>query len=88
MIREIFRTMAEIQPQYFDLKTLSKYACISVGSLRDYIRDGDLPAYRLKGKVLVKRSTFDKWIDAHPFQTDIDSIAADVIDSLKAGESN
>ena len=80
--------MAEIQPQYFDLKTLSRYACISVGSLRDYIRDGDLPAYRLKGKVLVKRSVFDDWIAAHPFEQDIDSIADEVMDSLKAGESN
>lgn len=79
--------MAEIQTQYLDLKTLSKYACISVGSLRDYIRDGDLPAYRLKGKVLVKRSVFDKWIDEHPFQTNIDDIADSVLGEL-SGESN
>ena len=78
---------AEIQPQYFDLKTLSKYACISVGSLREYIRDGDLPAYRLKGKVLVKRSVFDDWMDGHPFKTDIDDIANSVMNEL-SGESN
>ena len=80
--------MEEFQPQYLDLKRLSIYSCISVGSLRDYIRDGDLPAYRLKGKVLVKRSIFDDWVASHPFQTDIDSIADEVICSLKAGESN
>lgn len=79
--------MEEIQPQYFDLKTLSKYACISVGSLRDYIRDGDLPAYRLKGKVLVKRSVFDDWIAAHPFETNIDDITDSVMGEL-SGESN
>ena len=87
LIPTIFRTMAEIQPKYLDLKRLSIYASISVGSLRDYIRDGDLPAYRLKGKVLVKRSTFDNWIDEHPFQTDIDDITDSVMGEL-LGESN
>ena len=82
--------MADIQPKYFDLKSLSKYSCISVGSLRDYIKSGDLPAAMPKGKLLVKRSVFDKWVDDHPFKPDqdIDSIADEVMDSLKAGVSN
>jgi hypothetical protein len=80
--------MAENEPAYLDLKKLSIYSCVSVGSLRDYIKSGDLPAYRLKGKVLVKKSIFDKWVADHPFQTDIDSIADEVIESLKASESN
>ena len=79
--------MEEFQPQYLDLKRLSIYSCISVGSLRDYIRDGDLPAYRLKGKVLVKRSIFDDWVAAHPFKTNIDDIADSVMGEL-SGESN
>ena len=77
-----------LKDQYFDLKGLSKYSSVCVSTLRDYIRDGDLPAYRLKGKVLVKRSVFDMWVESHPFKTDIDRISDEVIDSLKEGESN
>ncbi len=60
---------------------------MSVGSLRDYIRDGDLPASKLRGKILVKRSVFDDWIASHPFKTDIDDIADSVMGEL-SGESN
>jgi hypothetical protein len=48
--------------QYFDLKSLSSYSCLAVPTLRDYMREG-LPYFKLKGKVLVKRSEFDEWIE-------------------------
>ena len=76
--------MAEIQPQYFDLKTLSKYACISVGSLRDYVKTG-LPHFRLKGKILIKKSEFDAWLEGYRVnkKQNINNIVDGVMSAIK-----
>jgi hypothetical protein len=51
---------------YLDLPGLAAYSCMSERSLRDYINavSHPLPAYRPggKGKLLVKRSEFDRWL--------------------------
>jgi hypothetical protein len=51
---------------YLDLPGLAAYSCMSERSLRDYINAAShpLPAYRPggKGKLLVKRSEFDRWL--------------------------
>ena len=49
--------------QYFDLKGLNIYSSMGISTLRDYIRSGDLPHFKLKGKILIKRSEFDKWLE-------------------------
>jgi hypothetical protein len=69
--------------QYFDLRTLSNYSCLAVPTLRDYMREG-LPHFKLKGKILVKRSEFDGWIEAFRIAKDIelDDLVDDVIKGL------
>ena len=54
-------------PEWLDLKTLQDYACVSERTLREWIhREVDpLPACRVGGKILVKRSTFDQWLETH-----------------------
>ena len=52
---------------YLTLRALSTYGGISVRQLRDHINDEPahaLPHYRLDGKILVKRSDFDTWMQA------------------------
>jgi hypothetical protein len=49
--------------QYFDLKGLSGYSSMAIPTLRDYIREG-MPYFKLKGKILVKRSEFDGWLES------------------------
>jgi hypothetical protein len=53
--------------------------------LRDYIRGGKLLAFKVKGKVLIKKSEFDTWIEAHRInrKTDIARIANEALRSLK-----
>lgn len=74
-----------LKDQYFDLKGLSAYSALAVSTLRDYIRKGKLPCFKLEGKILVRRSDFDKWIDQ--FRTrreqDINGAVDDVFRSLK-----
>jgi hypothetical protein len=48
------------------LKALSAYSCLSIRTLRKFTElapDQALPCYRLPGKVLVRRSTFDAWLN-------------------------
>jgi hypothetical protein len=54
---------ADLDP-YLSLKALSAYSGLSVRSLRDALKDPVriLPHYRLGGKILVRRSEFDRWM--------------------------
>jgi len=78
-------TAITLKDQYFDLQGLSAYSALGVGTLRDYIKSGGLPYYKLRGKILVKRSEFEDWIKF--FRVDkkqeIASIVDDVVSSLK-----
>lgn len=49
---------------YFDLKKLSDYSSYSISSLQKFIKKG-LPYYQPEptGKILVRQSEFDKWIN-------------------------
>ncbi|RZB38008.1 MAG: hypothetical protein SRB2_00354 [Desulfobacteraceae bacterium Eth-SRB2] len=73
-----------LKEQYFDLRGLSAYSAVSVGSLRDYVKTG-LPHFKLKGKILVKRSEFDAWLERYRVNRsqDLDNIVDVVMDSLK-----
>ena len=55
------------QPEWLDLKALQEYACVSERTLRSWIHRpiDPLPAVRVGTKILVRRSTFDVWLEAH-----------------------
>ena len=70
------------QPEWLDLKALQRHACISERTIRDWIhRPVDpLPAARVGTKILVRRSVFDRWLDAHQKKrVDIGGIVNDLI---------
>ena len=52
---------------YLSLRALSQYCGLSTRTLRGYVNtlDGPLPVYRLRGKVLVRKSEFDSWMAQH-----------------------
>jgi len=70
---------------YFDLPGLAKYCSLKVPTLRDHIRSGDLTAYKVKGKILIKKSEADAWIERHRIHKNqnLDTICNEVMDSLK-----
>jgi excisionase family DNA binding protein len=55
------------QLEWFDLKALQQYACVSERTLREWIHRplDPLPATRVGTKILVKRSTLDQWLENH-----------------------
>lgn len=73
----------------FDLKSLSRHSCLGVPTLRDYIRSGGLPHYKLKGKILVRLSEFNEWLESFRIGTkqQLDELVNDVIESLNRAES-
>jgi helix-turn-helix protein len=52
---------------YLSLQDLATYSGLSVRTLRTFVRRSvdPLPCYKLPGKVLVKRSVFDTWIQRY-----------------------
>ena len=58
---------SEPQPEWMDLKALQRYACISERTLREWIHrpENPLPAVRVGTKLLVRRTSFDHWLENH-----------------------
>lgn len=75
---------SEHTASYLDLPRLAVYASLGVSTIREYIRSGGLPAFKLKGKIVVRRSEFDRWMEGHRFDParDLDSIADEVLKEL------
>jgi len=72
------------QPEWMDLKSLQAYACVSERTLREWIHRtlNPLPAARVGTKILVRRSTFDHWLENHRVKSvDVGCI----VDELVAG---
>ena len=71
-------------PEWLDLKALQEYACVSERTLREWIHrsTNPMPAVKVGTKLLVRRSTFDKWLENHRVQAvDVGCI----VDELVAG---
>jgi hypothetical protein len=78
-----------VQPEWMDLKAVQAYACVSERTLRDWIHlpVNPLPASQAGGgKILVKRSQLDAWLEAHPYEpldsVDVDRITDEIMDQL------
>jgi hypothetical protein len=74
------------QPEWFDLKALRGYACVSERTLRGWIHRAvdPLPAARVGTKLLIRRRVFDRWLEGHLVkQVDIGCM----VDELIAGVS-
>lgn len=60
----------DLEDRYLDLDALSNYSGLSVRRLRGFLRDPLHPLPHFKpggpdGKVLVRKSEFDQWIERH-----------------------
>jgi excisionase family DNA binding protein len=76
-------------PEWMDLKSVQKYVEASERTIRDWIHNpvNPLPAVQVQyGKILIKRSKLDSWLEQHPIQPinslDVDAIADEVLNSL------
>src|SRR5688572_30221228 len=72
---------------YLPLALLSQYAGLSIRTLRTYLstRVHPLPSYRVGGKILVRRSDFDEWMNQFRVTSEsvgVDSLVNDVLQGL------
>ena len=75
------------QPEWMDLRALRQYACVSERTLREWIHRpvNPLPAARVGTRILVRRSSFDQWLENHRLENrDIGCI----VDEMVAGVMN
>jgi Helix-turn-helix domain len=70
---------------YLPLRDLSGYSGLGVRTLRGYLVHAShpLPHYRMAGKILVKRSEFDRWMQEYRREVPscVDAIVDDVLKS-------
>ena len=78
--------LASSTPEWLDLKALQQYACISERTIRGWIRRpiNPLPAARVGTKILVRRSTFDEWLEMHPLTLTDNHDVGSIVDQLVA----
>jgi hypothetical protein len=63
---------------FLDLRGLSRYSSLGVSTLRGYLklRKDPLPHYVIRGKILIRRDEFDRWLQR--FRRDGSQTAHDV----------
>ena len=75
----------QIDREWLGIGELTKYASVSDRTLREWMhrQDDPLPAVRVDGKILVRRSQFDAWLERHRIQprssVDVDAIVNDLL---------
>jgi len=61
---------------------------MGVSTLRDYLRAGGLPHFKLKGKILVKRSEFDEWLENFRVSGEsLNHMVGEIMNNLKTAKS-
>jgi excisionase family DNA binding protein len=72
--------------EWMALKALQEYACVSERTLRQWVHRAidPLPAVRVGTKLLIRRSTFDTWLEAHQIKgLDVDIILNQMVASIR-----
>lgn len=82
---EITEKTTALKDQYFDLRGLSVYSSMGVGTLRDHIKAGSLPCFKVRGKILIKLSEFNTWMEGFRLNKnrDLNNLVDEVLESLK-----
>jgi excisionase family DNA binding protein len=57
----------DAMPEWLDLKALTGYACVSERTVREWIHrpTNPLPATQVGTKILISRTSFDRWLENH-----------------------
>ena len=75
--------------RWLDLRRLREYAAVSERTLRAWIHSpvDPLPAVRVGGKVLVRKSEFDSWLERHRIKPagEVDAIVREVLQGVTGG---
>jgi excisionase family DNA binding protein len=68
MNRTAANSQVVVEREWLDLRGLTVYAAVSERTVREWLHRSlnPLPAVRVGTKILVRRATFDAWLERHP----------------------
>lgn len=76
--------------EWLDLKALTEYVSVSRRTLTEWLlrEENPLPAFRVGGKMYVRRADFDRWMESHPVEgpVNLGKIVDDVMADLQESE--
>lgn len=79
----VLKAKTQIEPGYMGLRDLSIWSGIGLTKLREHIKNGDLPAYRIKGgSFLVKLEEFNQWLEQYRYQPDLIRVVDEVMEDF------
>lgn len=70
---------------YLDLRRAEQEYPLSRRKLQQLIKDNRLKAFRLDGKILIRRSDLEQVLTATPVGADLDVIVNDVVRTVRGG---
>jgi len=82
------KTALGIAREWLSLRELTEYASVSERTLRSWMHreNNPLPAVRVEGKILVRRSAFVEWLARHRIEAtqsvDVDAIVSELVRKL------
>jgi excisionase family DNA binding protein len=82
-------TAPALAREWLSLRELTQYASVSERTLREWMhrKRNPLPAVQVEGKILVRRSAFDAWLERHRIEfkqtVDVDAIVSDLVGKLR-----
>lgn len=81
---QIAETNRILNDCYFDLRGLAAYSSLGTSTIRDYIKREALPCFKVRGKLLFKRSEVDQWLESFRVKDNeqIDRIVDEVFEGL------
>lgn len=77
--------------EWLDLRQLTEYAAVSERTVRGWIHSpvSPLPAVQVRGKILVRKSDFDRWLERHQVKPlgslDLDGIVEEIVEEARNG---
>lgn len=80
-----------ISLEWLDLQALTKYAALSINTIREWIHNDvdPLPAVQVGGKLLIRKSEFDTYLDRHRVKPlgsiDMDAVVKRVLEGAEDG---
>jgi excisionase family DNA binding protein len=83
------RRRGVIALEWLDLKALTQYVSVSRRTLTEWLlrEENPLPAFRVGGKMYVRRVDFDRWMESHPVEGPVnlgkivDDVMADLLEN-------
>ena len=84
------KTLAVItRDRYFDIPALAIYSNLGASTIRAHLKKG-LPHFKVKGKILIRKSEFDAWLEKYRVnrQQDLSQLVDEVVTQLRTKKQN